>query len=253
MAAVWERSKHQGGALLVLLGIADHANDLGVAYPSIERLARKARVTERHARRLIRQLADSGELKVEAGAGPHGTNLYRLNLPLTDCPPDKLPPDPDVRVPLTPASVPPDMGVSQTIIEPSVNHHALSAKGKIAKGNSTKGKRRRRKIEYSPDYERAWALYPQRSQGDSKLGGFEAWNARLRDNPPATPIELIAAVERYASYVRATGTTFIKEAATFFGTKEFWKQPWAVPEGGGGRPRRDDGPTMAEVRAQGQQ
>ena len=53
MAAVWERSKHQGGALLVLLGIADHANDQGVAYPSIERLARKIRDVSVDAQMLI--------------------------------------------------------------------------------------------------------------------------------------------------------------------------------------------------------
>lgn len=49
----WRFSKAKGGDLLVLLSIADFANDEGVAYPSVATLARKARLTPRNDQRAI--------------------------------------------------------------------------------------------------------------------------------------------------------------------------------------------------------
>lgn len=77
----WRFSKAKGGDLLVLLGIADFANDEGVAYPSIATLARKARLTPRNTQRAIRRLVAKGELMLEDGKGPHGVHLYRIVLP----------------------------------------------------------------------------------------------------------------------------------------------------------------------------
>ncbi|MEQ1793631.1 MAG: helix-turn-helix domain-containing protein [Nitrospira sp.] len=76
----WRFSKAKGGDLLVLLGIADFANDEGIAYPSIPTLARKARLTPRNAQRAIRRLVACGELLIEEGKGPHRTHLYRILL-----------------------------------------------------------------------------------------------------------------------------------------------------------------------------
>lgn len=76
----WRFSKAKGGDLLVLLAIADFANDEGVAYPSIATLARKARLTSRNTQRAIRRLVTNGELLIEEGKGPHRTHLYRIIL-----------------------------------------------------------------------------------------------------------------------------------------------------------------------------
>ena len=76
---VWHNSQQTGSGLLVLLAIADHANDDGICWPSVARLARKARVSERQCQRLISQLVDAGELAVERGGhGPKSTTVYRI-------------------------------------------------------------------------------------------------------------------------------------------------------------------------------
>ena len=76
---VWHNSQQTGSALLVLLAIADHANDDGICWPSVARLARLARVSERQCQRLISQLVDAGELAVERGGhGPKSTTVYRM-------------------------------------------------------------------------------------------------------------------------------------------------------------------------------
>ena len=76
---VWHNSQQTGSGLLVLLAIADHANDDGICWPSVARLARMARVSERQCQRLISQLVNAGELAVERGGhGPKSTTVYRI-------------------------------------------------------------------------------------------------------------------------------------------------------------------------------
>lgn len=62
MARVWKSSKHKGNELLTLLAIADNANDDGYAFPGIEHIAQKVRMSERTAMRMIDAISASGEL-----------------------------------------------------------------------------------------------------------------------------------------------------------------------------------------------
>jgi uncharacterized phage protein (TIGR02220 family) len=78
MTTVWEASKLGGTELLLLLGIADFANQDGVAYPSVATLAKKIRMSERNTHYLLKKLVDSGELEVKRNAGPRGCNLFRV-------------------------------------------------------------------------------------------------------------------------------------------------------------------------------
>lgn len=82
MQAVWQHSKQSGGALVLLLAIADNAHDDGGgAYPSIDTLAKKARMTGRNVNILLKDLVGAGEIAIDPGAGPRGVNLYRVTLP----------------------------------------------------------------------------------------------------------------------------------------------------------------------------
>lgn len=67
MSAVWEYSQHAYSALLQLLAIADSARDNGYAFPGINYLAKKARISERQAIRINEVLAKSGELFIDRG------------------------------------------------------------------------------------------------------------------------------------------------------------------------------------------
>lgn len=64
MSWVWENSPNQGGELLVLLGMADHANDAGERiFPSVESLGKKARLSRRQVQRILRKLEETGQIK----------------------------------------------------------------------------------------------------------------------------------------------------------------------------------------------
>lgn len=80
LTLVWKFSKQEGNRLLLMLAIADYASDDGEAFPSIQTLADKSRMSVRNARYVVKQLVDSGELEVQPGAGRNGSNLYRLKV-----------------------------------------------------------------------------------------------------------------------------------------------------------------------------
>lgn len=80
MTRVWDHSTATGGTLLILLAIADFADDRGLAYPGMDRLAEKARLNPRNAQRAVRRLERTSELEVKVGAGPRGCNLFRVLL-----------------------------------------------------------------------------------------------------------------------------------------------------------------------------
>ena len=83
VSLVLNKSKAQGRAKLVLIGIANHLGDHG-AWPSIATLARYANASERSIKRDIQELITLGELKVDKQAAPinqqYKTNLYWITI-----------------------------------------------------------------------------------------------------------------------------------------------------------------------------
>lgn len=80
MLQAWELQGLSATQKLVLLCLADHANDQGVCWPSMERVAARSDVTDRSARRLIRQLEEMGHVSVtEPGGGRGKTPVYHVH------------------------------------------------------------------------------------------------------------------------------------------------------------------------------
>lgn len=128
MGWVWANSAATGIDKLVLLAVADSANDDGGnAWPSIALLSRKAGVNERTVQRAIRRLVESGALRVKANAGRHGVNVYRVVMkPPAQSHPDNLSPRRSATVtkpprqnaapaesPNTPGTVPPEPSLNR--------------------------------------------------------------------------------------------------------------------------------------------
>jgi len=81
MSWVWEQSKAEPTDRLVLLAIADCANDAGAeAYPSMATLVKKTGLHERSVQRSVKHLVDIGELSIQPHAGPRGCNRYRIRM-----------------------------------------------------------------------------------------------------------------------------------------------------------------------------
>lgn len=123
MTQVWESGPEDRGELLVLLALADFANERGDCWPSVPTIAAKARMDERSARRILRKLEAKGWLTVTMGGGRHGCSRYLVNPDTVPpgqnvLPPDKMTPKPGQNEPETRTPVSPEP--SGTAIEPSV-------------------------------------------------------------------------------------------------------------------------------------
>lgn len=79
MSRVWDESPRKGSALLLLLAIADFANEHGEAWPSVDTLANKCRMSRRNVQTLASELAKDGDITIDENAGPRGCNIYRLS------------------------------------------------------------------------------------------------------------------------------------------------------------------------------
>lgn len=83
MTRVWSRSEPREAAdRLMLLALADNANDQGVCWPSIPTLARKCAVTRRNAAATVRRLEATGHVRTEGPRPNRRTNTYVLLWPV---------------------------------------------------------------------------------------------------------------------------------------------------------------------------
>ena len=83
--------------------------------------------------------------------------------------------------------------------------------------------------DYSPAFEEAWQAYPKRSGGNNKLSAFKAWNARIKQG--VKPETMLEGVKRYAAFIASEGkigTSFVKQAVTFFGPDKHFDEAWLV-------------------------
>jgi hypothetical protein len=93
---VWDKAtKYEGGELLVLLALADWADDQGLCWPSVPAIAFKARLTERQVYRILRMLRDDGVITGESTGGRGKRTVYRIQTtmlvaPKADINPDKM-------------------------------------------------------------------------------------------------------------------------------------------------------------------
>lgn len=79
---VWANSQQGGNTLLTHLALADHANEDGAAWPSVETLAEKTHLKRRAVQNHLRTLREAGEIVVEqqGGRGDGDSTRYLLHL-----------------------------------------------------------------------------------------------------------------------------------------------------------------------------
>jgi hypothetical protein len=218
MAKVWESSRHAGSDLLMLLAIADFADDDGNAFPAVPTLAAKCRMKERNCRYLLRSLEKSGELSIVQNAGIHGSNLYRINLgalglqhsaggqSLAGLQHIAATTAKDCRIPL-----------QHSAAKPSVNHQEPP--------EARDAKKQRRvcspSASESPDdgFAAFWKEYPRK---DAKAQALKAWK-KIKPTGQ-TLADLMAGLERRISSEqwRKDGGRFIPYPATWL-NNERWK------------------------------
>lgn len=188
MSWVWEHSRAEGTDRLVLLAIADCASDDGGnAWPSVETIADKAKVSERTVQRSVKALRLLGEIDVTPNAGKRGANLYTVKMsPPADSHPDNLTPDsesprqpdgvtacPDGVTPVTPGG---DTRVTRTV----KNHQNRPLSSDEPLKSTT-----------DPRFVEFWRTYPRH---EGKPNALKALAKALRRAPLET---ILAGAQRY--------------------------------------------------------
>jgi hypothetical protein len=83
MSEVFERSKTQGNARLVLLSLADSCNDDASCWPSIRKIAEKANICEPITKKYLNALIQIGVISRDERENQFGrqtSNLYKINV-----------------------------------------------------------------------------------------------------------------------------------------------------------------------------
>jgi helix-turn-helix protein len=78
MTRVWDHSRHKGSQLVLLLALADHADDDGVCWPATPHLAQKIRMSERQTQRILDTLIASKEIAHLPGNGRGHPSHYAV-------------------------------------------------------------------------------------------------------------------------------------------------------------------------------
>jgi hypothetical protein len=79
MTKVWDSGRWSGSDLVMMLALADFANDNGYCWPSVPTLAQKCRTTERQAQRILHRLMDEdapGIERARTGNGAGHSSMY---------------------------------------------------------------------------------------------------------------------------------------------------------------------------------
>ncbi len=243
---------------LILVKLADNANDQGECWPSYGYIAQLCECSKSAVKSHIAALVDMGIVSKEnrlseSGGKGNKSNVYYLKLNnKIPMPSESTPPVPPAGTPVSPSNpsvlsgVPPMPSEStppvppagtrishsfEPVMEPVMEPKDIGAQADASTPTRTV------KREYSPEFETAWQAYPKRAGGNPKPSAYKAWNARLHEG--VTPENLLAGVKRYAAFVAATGklgSEYVKQAATFFGPDRHFDETWQAPSAlGGGR------------------
>jgi len=84
MNRVWEHADYKESTLLLLLALADFADDNGICWPEIPTLTAKARISDRRATDIIQTLEHDGAIVYQRGGGRGRRSLYGVLIGLTE-------------------------------------------------------------------------------------------------------------------------------------------------------------------------
>ena len=225
MTKVWDTSLAAEGCLLVLLAIADFADDDGRAFPSVPKLAKKARLSERQTQCALRRLEEIGELKIfkrRLDHGGWGSSAYQVLTPSAV----SAPPPGAISAPagevgnttlvkfathLEDRSIPP---LTATGTAPPLPPQGGNGSCLFPDLPPVKPKRTRKSTEPSEEFLQFWREYPRHKKMK------DAWKAWQQANPALTVVlESLAAHKKSQDWRR--GPQYIPYPATWIRAEQW--------------------------------
>lgn len=225
---------------LVLLVLASRMDKGGHCYPGTDRLAVESGLSKRAVLTHLATAEGDGWIRREVCGTGRGWKRHGYHIAL----PGRLQSEGrggEAPAPRQPRRGEPDDTDAVNVVHPNLKENLSD---KDTDGSSQD--ERRRRDAYPDSFQRAWAAYPKRAGGNPKKTAYRCWRARVREG--ASEDELERGVARYAAYCDAIGKTdteYVKQASTFLGPDEHWREDWAVPPKSGRAPE----PPLADLQA----
>lgn len=199
----FRNSPYKGAVLALHLAIADVVNDLhgNEMWMSVPKLAGKARMSERHARRGMAQLVRDGYLE-PVSEQPGGVSRYRFLMPnpgrhVT----------PDVVSPLTNEAPDPGHGVTPPLT------NGATPTSSLTKENSSSSTQRG-----SASFDEFWSVYPaKKAKGTAR----KAWAKAVKGTDPDL---IVAGAVRYRSDERVL-KGYVQNPATWLNGEGWDDEP----------------------------
>jgi hypothetical protein len=262
ISKVWERSRAKGSELLVLLAIADYADDDGRdAWPSVQKLADKSRMTERGVREVLKRLVADDELAIDKNTdGREVKGGYRprhfMHIRCCDAAakiadaPEKISDRTTEKIVDPPAEF---SGESEKISGPNVRDTAPkrerdcsalkedpSGIRQYTRTRASDGRRTHPLDDPQPispesveQFKRFWAVYPRK---EGEIPANRAWVELAPD--PALAEQIIAAVIQRNRLGWAEEGRFVLQATRFLEERR-WLEPYTPrPRHGAERPEQ---------------
>ena len=204
---------------IVLLSLADHADDTGRCWPSISRLAQRATVSKSTVIRCLAALERAGFIGAEKRTRENGgltSNLYRLRFnrvaqDVSPCVTDDQDDPASVNLILPPEEVGFDTPPSVTAdTPPSVT---ADTSNRTAIKNHQKEPSLSADAEWEVDFEEFWAAYPKRPNNPKQPARRKYFHARRYLH--ASRETLVNAVKQYAATRIGEDPKFTAMAATW--------------------------------------
>ena len=203
MSMVWRHGPEDRGELLVLLALADFADDDGYCWPAMQTIADRARMTDRGVRKIVRRLEESGWLSVRKGGGRGGSNGYHI----ARHPP--VNPEPE-----TGNTVPPEPETGNTSAE-TRNGSAETRNGGSAKPSRTI----KEPSSISVDFASFWDAVPRKV---GKGAARKAYERALKKTDAAT---LFSAMRDYAASRAGEDERYTVHPATWLNQERWNDEP----------------------------
>jgi len=181
-----------GNIKIVLLALADNANDTGECWPRQEIIAAKASVSVRNLRRLLHELEDRELIAVverRRADGYKASNLYQLL-------PDKMA-----------AEISPDTGAHSH--RPTVSDQEPPVEPPKRVNAREVDQRQEQRRQAAVDWDTFWQNYPRKVGKDAAL---RAWNAALKRTTSDT---ILVGLERLLPSLTAREPQFVPHPSTW--------------------------------------
>ncbi len=239
------------GRKLVLIKLADNANDEGYCWPSYQNIADHCEMGRSTVKSHIKQLEKDGFLTVIERNGGKSSNRFQLHVSQGQTKertvaarsnPDPVKVEPGQNQAHTQSDPDPH---TRSDPDPRTSHSLEPIKEPVTLGSATAKPSAKELLE--SNFELLWSVYPKREGSNPKNKALSAYRASIKRGHSHEAIaEGLYRYTKHCQTKNTINTQFVMTGARFFGPGDEFKNTWEVCAHDGSRSTTTGKPSLAE-------